>query len=202
MAFGLGLGPATVLNPPAHISNMQLRIRPVDEPKSGAILFNHSTATLKNIPNQTGKMKRQIHIHIGGYYASKKPAVIHTVLGSCAAVCLFDPMKRIGGMNHIFLPGKADMAHFDDAARYGINAMELLTNKMLNLGADRGKLAAKVFGGGTSFRPFPEIMGLGDKISNSRSILWKRKGLRWSAMILAAEIPGRSIFIRTVVMYS
>jgi len=51
-------------------------------------------------------------------------------------------------MNHIFLPGSADLNEFNDSARYGINAMELLINKMLSLKAGRRSLRAKVFGGG------------------------------------------------------
>lgn len=34
-----------------------------------------------------------------------------------------------------------------EAGRYGVHAMELLINAMLKLGAQRGKIKAKVFGG-------------------------------------------------------
>jgi len=88
-----------------------------------------------------------VSIHIGEYHASKMGVIIETLLGSCVAVCLFDPVERIGGMNHILLPGKADFNHFDAAARYGVNAMELLINRILNLGGSRHMLKAKVFGG-------------------------------------------------------
>ena len=92
-------------------------------------------------------MKKSISIHIGGLHASKEPAVIETLLGSCVAVCLYDPMARIGGMNHILLPGKADLKHFDKVARYAVNAMELLINRVMTLGGERHHLIAKVFGG-------------------------------------------------------
>lgn len=94
---------------------------------------------------QTGKKK--VHIHIGGFHASREPVVVETILGSCVAVCLYDPLERIGGMNHILLPGKADLKHFDSAARYGVNAMELLINAIMALGGSRARLVAKVFGG-------------------------------------------------------
>ena len=89
--------------------------------------------------------------------------MINTVLGSCVAVCLFDPVQRIGGMNHILLPGKADMKHFDDVARYGVNAMELLINKMLILGAKRGRMVAKAFGGGHIIPAISEKNGIGQQ---------------------------------------
>jgi chemotaxis protein CheD len=92
-------------------------------------------------------MKKHIRVHIGEFHASKEPVVIETLLGSCVAVCLYDPLSRIGGLNHILLPGRADMKHFDTASRYGINAMELLINRVMELGGMRRNLVAKVFGG-------------------------------------------------------
>ncbi|HEX2982881.1 MAG TPA: chemotaxis protein CheD [Ignavibacteriales bacterium] len=93
-------------------------------------------------------MKKQIKIHIGEVSASKEPAIIKTLLGSCVSVCLFDRTNRIGGMNHILLPGKADMKNYNESARYGINAMELLVNKVIKLGGKKTEFTAKVFGGG------------------------------------------------------
>ncbi len=108
-------------------------------------------------------MKKQIHIGIGGWYASSKPIVIHTLLGSCVAVCLFDPVARIGGMNHIFLPGKTDLKDLNMASRYGVNAMELLINRIMDLGGRRNRLSAKVFGGAHMLSPISEENGVGRK---------------------------------------
>lgn len=91
--------------------------------------------------------KRMEVIHIGEYVASREPMVVTTFLGSCVAVCLFDPENKIGGMNHILVPGKASFRDFNVEARYGINAMELLINALMKLGASRPGLKAKVFGG-------------------------------------------------------
>ena len=71
---------------------------------------------------------------------------LSTVLGSCVAVCLWDPGGRMGGMNHFLLPaapGQADAK----TLRYGAHAMEMLINELLKLGARRRALQAKLFGG-------------------------------------------------------
>lgn len=107
--------------------------------------------------------KRKVSIHIGEYYAARQPTIIHTLVGSCVAVCLFDPVTQISGMNHILLPGKADMKRFDAPARYGINAMELLINKIMNLGGDRRRLVAKAFGGAHLLPAISEKNGVGRK---------------------------------------
>lgn len=77
----------------------------------------------------------------GEYFATQSDVAMITVLGSCVSACLFDPQRRVGGMNHFMLPGAGD------SARLGIYAMEVLINRMLKCGAERGSLVAKVFGG-------------------------------------------------------
>jgi chemotaxis protein CheD len=42
-------------------------------------------------------------------------AVLTTILGSCVAACLRDPVAGVGGMNHFLLPGNATDA--DDGGR-------------------------------------------------------------------------------------
>jgi chemotaxis protein CheD len=93
----------------------------------------------------------KVNIGIGELHVATEPTVISTILGSCVSVCLFDPVRKVGGMNHMLLPGSPDMKEFNESARYGINAMELLINGLLKIGASRSNLRAKVFGGGHIF---------------------------------------------------
>jgi len=73
-------------------------------------------------------------------------AVMTTVLGSCVAACMRDPIAKVGGMNHFLLPeGKGTDRAI--SLRYGAHAMELLVNGLLTLGARRERLEAKLFGG-------------------------------------------------------
>jgi len=87
----------------------------------------------------------EVTIHIGGVYASERPTIIKTLLGSCVAVCLHDPERAVGGMNHFMLPrGDGDDA---EAGRFGVHAMDLLIGAIMKAGGDRRRLVAKVFGG-------------------------------------------------------
>jgi chemotaxis protein CheD len=144
----------------------------------------------------TMERRTSVHIHIGGFYASQEPAVIRTLLGSCVSVCLFDPVNRIGGMNHILLPGSADLRHFNEPARYGINAMELLINRIMNLGGDRNRLVAKVFGGSHLFHAISRERGTGEKNASFVFAFLKNDGIR----ILSHDLGGRDarrIYFRT-----
>lgn len=91
-----------------------------------------------------------IKILPGQYHATGDDTVITTVLGSCVSVCLYDPLNGVGGMNHYMLPGinPGQEKVINGSARYGIYAMKLLLEHVLQLGGKRANLEAKVFGAG------------------------------------------------------
>ena len=90
-------------------------------------------------------------IHPGEFHACGGESIISTVLGSCVAVALCDPIRRVGGMNHFMLPGKIGQTDIyrTEAGKYGINAMELLINALMKIGGRKEAFIAKIFGGGT-----------------------------------------------------
>ena len=85
-----------------------------------------------------------ITVKPGEYYVSKEDVVISTLLGSCVSACLYDPVKRIVGMNHFLLSNKRyarRMPYYEtEAGRYGVHSMEMLINEMMKMGARREHL--------------------------------------------------------------
>jgi chemotaxis protein CheD len=75
--------------------------------------------------------------------------MLTTVLGSCVAACLFDPVAKVGGMNHFLL---AEPEHRDGAPatfdeHFGLYLMELLINKMMQSGGAKSRMRAHIYGG-------------------------------------------------------
>lgn len=125
---------------------------------------------------------REVAIQAGGVHASAEGITIRTLLGSCVAVCLYDAKVRIGGMNHFLLP--ADTGGGDRApASFGVHSMELLINGLMKLGADRRRLVAKVFGGGSV------IGGLTTSIGE-RNVAFAREFLRDEGIQIVAQKVG------------
>jgi len=92
-------------------------------------------------------------LYPGQIIVSREPVVITTILGSCAAVCLWDTHKGIGGMNHYLLPeGSEDSPN---RLRYGNIANPALLKEILTLGCEVRNLRAKVFGGSSAFAANP-----------------------------------------------
>jgi chemotaxis protein CheD len=119
------------------------------------------------------------HVVQGQYHVSGEPSeVLTTILGSCIAACIRDPVARIGGMNHFLLPGEAG----EDGLRYGVNAMELLVNELLKSGAKRNRLEAKIFGGAQV------VKGLSDV--GSKNIAFAERYFRDEGIPLAGGSTG------------
>jgi chemotaxis protein CheD len=118
----------------------------------------------------------------GEFRISSEGLQIQTLVGSCIAACIRDPVHGCGGMNHFLLPDGLQQSKAD-AGRYGLFAMELLINGLLGLGADRRRLEAKIAGGG---RIHPRGRDIGQtNIDFVRSFL-QREGIR----LLSEDVGG------------
>lgn len=120
----------------------------------------------------------------GEIHATAQPAVISTILGSCVAVCLWEPGLRAGGMNHIVLSrGGAKSGD----PRYGDAAVPALVAAMLDLGASPRRLVAKVFGGGAVLPLAEPHLSIG--IDNARVALQELR--RHRIPVIAQSVGGR-----------
>ena len=72
---------------------------------------------VENTPHRPGK---RVHVVQGEHAISADPDVMMTtILGSCVAVCMTDPVRGVGGMNHFMLPEGGGAA---GKARAGLRA--------------------------------------------------------------------------------
>lgn len=85
------------------------------------------------------------YLYPSALFAENERYFVDTILGSCVAVCLFDKVKNIGGINHYMLPlwNGSGLA----SPKFGNIATEKLIEKMLKNGATKDNIVAKVFGG-------------------------------------------------------
>lgn len=117
--------------------------------------------------------ERRVHIVQGEYDVSRDPNVIlTTLLGSCVAACIHDPVAGVGGLNHFLLPESegGDSGHM----RYGVHSMELLINGVLKLGARRDRLHVWLFGGA---KLFDRLTDIGSKNADFAESFVKREEL-------------------------
>lgn len=83
-----------------------------------------------------------------------KDEIMARALGSGIAVCLYDEGNRAGGMVYTLFPDSgADMKLLaEEGLKYVDTALERLADEVVQSGAEREKLWAKVVGGAQIFR--------------------------------------------------
>lgn len=100
----------------------------------------------------------EVHLKPGEVYCSPEKNVINTLLGSCVAVCLWDDQKKLGGMNHVTLPVCRE--NCPPSTRYANVATFVLYDMMIELGARREFIHARIFGGASALGTGPIREGL------------------------------------------
>lgn len=93
--------------------------------------------------------KRKIVLGIGGIHSDKAPCSVVTCLGSCIAVCLYAPSKKVGGMVHIAMADSTRSARKDlNEGKYADTGIAALLGQLKrDHNVAKTQLVAKVFGG-------------------------------------------------------
>jgi chemotaxis protein CheD len=141
-------------------------------------------------PTQTPMLSKARHetvsshshfLHAGQVFVSSAGQSIALILGSCVAVCIWDAVNGVGGAVHYLLPSWDGKGR--PSPRYGNIAVSVLLQKLMEAGANRGQLRAKVFGGGCLFD------SLREPSSNRENQLGNRNVAIALEMLAKALIP-------------
>lgn len=114
-------------------------------------------------------------------------------LGSCIGICIHDPNLKVGGLAHIMLP-TANGSLGGNPAKYADTAMDLLLKAVLDMGASKFRLRAKIAGGAQmfSFPGKPPVLKIGDRNAEAVEQQLKKNGIP----LLVADVGGS--FGRTI----
>jgi len=127
-------------------------------------------------------------LHAGQVFVSAEPQSIVLILGSCVGVCIWDEVNAIGGATHYLLPS------WDGAGvaspRYGNVAISILVQKLLEAGAERRQLRAKVFGGGCLFNSMRESRSNKEQHLGSRNVETALETLTKAQIPVVSTIVG------------
>lgn len=127
-------------------------------------------------------------LHAGQVYVSAGPESIVLILGSCVAVCIWDPINAIGGATHYLLPtwdGRGT-----SSPRYGNVAISSLLQKLADAGADREQLRAKVFGGGCLFGIMRDRGANKDHLGNRNVEIAREILAKGRIPVVASDVGG------------
>ena len=137
-------------------------------------------------------------VGIGDFAVSDNPAdtVVTHALGSCIAVCLFDPLAKVAGLLHILLPESRinPVRAKEQPATFADTGIPMLFNAAFRLGAQKKRCVVHLIGGAevTTSLANSATFDIG-----RRNILAARNSLWRNGVLIKGESVGGSL-VRTV----
>ncbi len=126
----------------------------------------------------------------------KAPDTVTTLgLGSCVGVAIRDPNTKIGGLAHVMLPDSKIMQNTVNIAKFADTGVKELVRIMVEAGANKTRLVAKIAGGAQmfAFQNKSELTSVGD-----RNVAAVKQVLKELNIPILAEDTGLN-FGRTVI---
>ena len=130
-----------------------------------------------------------IRVGMADYKVGRAPSTLISYgLGSCIGVSLYDPQTKIGGLLHIMLPDSTQARASDNPAKFADTGIPLLLGDVLQLGASRSRLVAKIAGGAQmfAFANATDVMRVGSRNAESVKKLLRDLGIR----VIAEDTGG------------
>lgn len=143
-------------------------------------------------------MSEVIKVGMADLNICKAPDVITTLgLGSCIGLTFYDPVTKIGGMVHYMLPDSTKVKNNSNIAKFGDTGIEELLKRVVEAGASRTRLVAKIAGGARMFEVsgLSDIGNIGARNTEAAKVKLKELGIR-----LVAEDTGLN-YGRTVELH-
>ncbi len=140
-----------------------------------------------------------IRVGMADLNIAKHPQNLTTIgLGSCVGVVLYDSKSRIGGMAHIMLPSSLDVKNNSNKAKFADTAIVELLNIMMEAGAVKNNIVAKLAGGSQMFS-FPNSIDI-VKIGQ-RNVAAAKHIIKTLSIEIVAEDTGGN-YGRTIELYT
>lgn len=139
---------------------------------------------------ELAKNADDIHVGIGEYRVARNPGRLVTLgLGSCVGIGMWDPATKIGGLLHIMLPSSKEFTKLNKREKYADLGIPLMLKELLELGAGRGRITAKLVGGAQMFSGLDkkQLFNIGE-----RNVQASRRILRELNISVAGEDVGGS----------
>lgn len=93
--------------------------------------------------------------------ASSPDALITYALGSCVGICIYDHLRKIGGLSHILLPEAYAGCGSGNTYKFADTAIRALVSAMERMGCSPVRMSAKIAGGANMFAT--GINSIGDR---------------------------------------
>jgi len=93
----------------------------------------------------------EVRVDMAGYIVDCRSVELVTSVGSCIGICLYDSIRRCGGLAHIMLPRSSLGPQEPLPGKYADTAIAALVKSIRDLTKSENRLTAKIAGGANMF---------------------------------------------------
>lgn len=132
-------------------------------------------------------MSDRVLVRIGDLRVAGDGATLVTVgIGSCVAVAVFDPVRKVGGLGHALLPEPHGNGKPQPAGRFASTAVSRLLEMLREQGGDPERAVAWLVGGARMFEGL-SFAGPGGESIGDRNVASAQRALE------AAGVPVKGV---------
>lgn len=143
-------------------------------------------------------MNEMVKVGMADLNVCMAPNALTTLgLGSCVGVVLYDSSSKTAGMVHVMLPDSTKIKNNENVAKFADTGIDALIKRMVQIGANRNRLIAKIAGGAQmfAFNSNNDMLRIGERNIEASKIKLQQLGIR-----LVAEDTGLD-YGRTIEFY-
>jgi chemotaxis protein CheD len=135
---------------------------------------------------------RQVHgdlvVGVGEYKVTRNLGKLVCIgLGSCVGIAIFDLQARVGGLAHAMLPRYEEGRDKINASKYADSAIMIMVDELVDLGASKSYLKAKMAGGAQMFSFISsDTLNIGGRNSEAARATLKEENIP----LLAEDVGG------------
>jgi chemotaxis protein CheD len=131
-----------------------------------------------------------LHLLAGQLYFGTEAKRVRTLLGSCVALTLWHPQRRIGGMCHFLLPSRTRDAATPRDGRYGEEAIAVMVDGLLRAGTRAEDYEAQLYGGADTMPDHVGVkLNVGERNIEMGWGLIDQYGFQLMAVDVGDEVP-------------
>jgi chemotaxis protein CheD len=134
-------------------------------------------------------MSKEIIVGVSSYYVARNPTTLVCIgLGSCVAIALHESQNHVGALAHAMLPSYHEGRDKSNPGKYVDTSVYLMVDELLELGAKKRFIKAKLVGGAQMFSFIsPDALDVGKRNIESAKLTLKKEGIP----VVAEDVGGK-----------
>ncbi|MEM2099238.1 MAG: chemotaxis protein CheD [Candidatus Bathyarchaeia archaeon] len=178
----------TLNSAPQRMQSLYLTSIPKEQSVTAKTYVHAETAYCITIESKAELVLEEVRVGMAEMKVENRPVELVTSVGSCVAVCMYDPVSKCGGLTHVMLPDSSIAPQNLIPGKFADKAVPALAQAISEIGGNKTRLSAKIAGGANMFPTVIKSNGstIGEKNINAIKAALAAHGIK----LIAGDVGG------------